>query len=138
MLGFTAFGIIGWIMLVSSGKSAVQYTGVFFATAGIFPCVPIGVAWNGNNIGGTLKRGVGIAMHVGFGNLGGTIAAFIYLPKDSPRYSRYSCCSVFLMVIWLTVFQIYIGPFCAYRNDCNVIFVITFHDSLLEKRESSS
>jgi hypothetical protein len=46
----------------------------------------MGVAWNGNNIGGSLKRGVGIAMHVGFGNLGGTIAAFIYLSKYAPHF----------------------------------------------------
>lgn len=46
------------------------------------------VAWNGNNIGGSLKRGVGIAMHVGFGNLGGAIAGFIYLSKDSPHFRQ--------------------------------------------------
>ena len=46
----------------------------------------MGVAWNGNNIGGSTKRGVGIAMHVGFGNLGGTIAAFAYRSTDAPRY----------------------------------------------------
>ncbi|KAH6664264.1 high-affinity nicotinic acid transporter [Halenospora varia] len=86
MLGFSSLAMLGWVMLVSSGRSAVQYIGVFFATAGIFSCVPIGLAWNGNNIGGTLKRGVGIAMHVGCGNLGGTISAFIYLPKHSPRF----------------------------------------------------
>lgn len=44
------------------------------------------MAWNGNNIGGSLKRGVGIAMHVGFGNLGGVIAAFVYQTKYAPRY----------------------------------------------------
>ena len=31
----------------------------------IYPNVPMGVAWNGNNIGGSTKRAVGIAMHVG-------------------------------------------------------------------------
>jgi len=46
----------------------------------------MGVAWNGNNIGGSTKRGVGIAMHVGFGNLGGAIAGFTYQAKDKPRY----------------------------------------------------
>ncbi len=35
-------------------------------TVGVYPNVPQGVAWNGNNIGGSLKRAVGIAMHVGF------------------------------------------------------------------------
>lgn len=82
---FTAVALIGWIMLISSPKAAVQYVGTFFACSGIFASVPLGIAWNSNNIGGSLKRGVGIAMHVGFGNLGGVLASYIYLPKDSPR-----------------------------------------------------
>ena len=71
----------------------------------IYPNVPMGVAWNGNNIGGSTKRAVGIAMHVGtypqslvipsyrsdiappgFGNLGGVIAGFVYRATDAPRY----------------------------------------------------
>lgn len=73
-------------MLISSHNSGVKYAGTFFAAAGIYPNVPQGVAWNGNNIGGSLKRGVGIAMHVGCGNLGGVISGFIYLSKDSPEF----------------------------------------------------
>lgn len=46
----------------------------------------MGVAWNGNNIGGATKRAVGIAMHVGFGNLGGVIAGFSFRAQDAPRY----------------------------------------------------
>jgi hypothetical protein len=85
MLVFEISAIIGFVMLASSGKPGVQYTGTFFAASGIYPLVPMGVAWNGNNIGGSLKRGVGIAMHVGFGNLGGAISAFCFLPQYSPR-----------------------------------------------------
>ncbi|CAG8949085.1 hypothetical protein HYFRA_00002214 [Hymenoscyphus fraxineus] len=86
MLTFQASAIIGFAMLASTGKSGVQYAGTFFAASGIYPLVPMGVAWNGNNIGGSLKRGVGIAMHVGFGNLGGAISAYCFLPKYSPRF----------------------------------------------------
>jgi len=86
MLAHEAAAIIGFAMLASSGKPGVQYTGTFFAASGIYPLVPMGVAWNGNNIGGSLKRGVGIAMHVGFGNLGGAISAYCFLPKYSPRF----------------------------------------------------
>ena len=88
MIGFFCTALIGLIMLISSDNPHVKYAGVFFFTSGIYPNVPQGVAWNGNNIGGSLKRGVGIAMHVGFGNLGGTIAGFIYLPKDSPHFRQ--------------------------------------------------
>lgn len=86
MIGYCGAALLGLIMLVSSSNPRVKYAGCIFFTSGIFPNVPQGVAWNGNNIGGSTKRGVGIAMHVGFGNLGGAMAAFIYLPRDAPKF----------------------------------------------------
>lgn len=86
MIFFCCLSILGFILLISTHNPHVQYLGTFLAAAGIYPNVPMGVAWNGNNIGGSTKRGVGIAMHVGFGNLGGAIAAFAYRSTDSPRY----------------------------------------------------
>jgi hypothetical protein len=74
-------------MLLSSNNNGVKYAGTFFAASGIYPNVPQGVAWNGNNIGGSLKRGVGIAMHVGFGNLGGVLSSYIYRRTDGPKYA---------------------------------------------------
>lgn len=69
---------------------------------GIYPQIPLGMAWNGANIGGSLKRGTGIAMQVMGGNCGGIIASYVYLSRDGPRYIighsiligiiRYVCC----------------------------------------------
>lgn len=73
-------------MLMATENSAVRYIGCFLLASGIYPNVPQGVAWNGNNIGGSLKRGVGIAMHVGFGNLGGAIAAYLFPSWHGPRF----------------------------------------------------
>lgn len=73
-------------MLISSSNNGVKYAGTFFAATGIYPNVPQGVAWNGNNIGGSFKRSVGIAMHVGCGNLGGVLSSFIYRSQDKPHY----------------------------------------------------
>jgi hypothetical protein len=67
MIGFNCVALIGLIMHISSQNPHVKYTGCFLFAAGLYPNVPQGVAWNGNNIGGSVKRGVGIAMHVGFG-----------------------------------------------------------------------
>jgi hypothetical protein len=86
MAGFECSAILGFVMLAATSNNHVKYAGTFFAASGIYPLVPMGVAWNGNNIGGSLKRGVGIAMHVGFGNLGGAISAFTFLPKYAPRF----------------------------------------------------
>lgn len=41
-----------------------------------------------NNIGGTTKRSVGMAMQVGIGNLAGTMSAYMFLPKDAPVHFR--------------------------------------------------
>lgn len=66
--------------------AGVRYFGCFLLASGLFPSVPQGIAWNSNNIGGALKRGVGIAMNVSCGNLGGVVAAYLFLKKDAPRY----------------------------------------------------
>jgi hypothetical protein len=78
--------LAGFIILAATTNDHAKYFACFLITSGIYPNVPQGVAWNGNNIGGSVKRAVGIAMHVGFGNLGGTLSGFIYRPQDSPRY----------------------------------------------------
>ncbi|KAH0369213.1 high-affinity nicotinic acid transporter, partial [Aureobasidium melanogenum] len=88
MIGFTLTAMLGVILQVSSDNPHVKYAGVFLFACGIYPNVPQGVAWNGNNIGGSTKRGVGIAMHVGFGNLGGILASFVYLKKDAPKFHK--------------------------------------------------
>lgn len=86
MIAFNLIAIVGFVMLIVSEDNKVKYIGCFLAASGIYPNVPQGVAWNGNNIGGSVKRGVGIAMHVGFGNLGGAIAAFLFQTQQKPRY----------------------------------------------------
>ncbi|EKD15411.1 high-affinity nicotinic acid transporter [Drepanopeziza brunnea f. sp. 'multigermtubi' MB_m1] len=91
LLGFQSLAIIGFLMLVTNGIPHVQYAGTFLAASGIYSLVPLITAWTSNNIGGSMKRGVGIAMQVGFGNLGGAISGFVYLSKDGPRFVKGHC-----------------------------------------------
>ncbi|KAK6579872.1 hypothetical protein PZA11_007580 [Diplocarpon coronariae] len=88
LLGFQSLAIIGLLMLITSDMPHVQYAGTFLAASGIYTLVPLITAWNSNNIGGSMKRGVGIAMQVGFGNLGGVISGFVYLSRDGPRFIK--------------------------------------------------
>ncbi|OCK76566.1 MFS general substrate transporter [Lepidopterella palustris CBS 459.81] len=86
MIGFNLLAILGFILLIASTHPHIKYAGTFLAAGGIYPNIPQAVAWNGNNIGGSVKRSVGIAMQVGFGNLGGTVAGFLYQTKNAPTY----------------------------------------------------
>jgi hypothetical protein len=76
----------GFLMLMLSESTSVKYGATFLAAVGIYTNTPQCTAWNGNNIGGSTKRSVGMAMQVGIGNLGGSIASYIFLPRDSPQY----------------------------------------------------
>ncbi|QPC71278.1 hypothetical protein HYE68_002030 [Fusarium pseudograminearum] len=86
MIIFISMSALGLIVLMAVEHPGVRYFGCFLLASGTFPCVPQGIAWNSNNIGGSLKRGVGIAMNVSCGNIGGVIAAYLFLAKDAPRY----------------------------------------------------
>ena len=80
--------ILGFILQIATNDPLIKYLGTFFAASGIYSNVPQTVAWNGNNIGGSTKRSVGIAMQVGFGNLGGVLSGFTYLSKDAPHFHQ--------------------------------------------------
>lgn len=49
-------------------------------------------------------------MHVGFGNLGGTISGYLFLPKNSPRYipghaTLLGCqCMALILSIFMTIY----------------------------------
>jgi hypothetical protein len=86
LLFFQLIGIAGFSMLLASPKPNIQYAGTVLAAIGIYPQIPLGMAWNSGNIGGSLKRGTGIAMQVMGGNCGGIVASYVYLSRDGPRF----------------------------------------------------
>lgn len=63
--------MFGYIVLYTTSTPGAGYAGCIIAAVGVFPTVPVDLAWIGGNVGGTLKRGVAIAMVIGMGNLGG-------------------------------------------------------------------
>ncbi|KAB5518090.1 major facilitator superfamily domain-containing protein [Coniochaeta sp. 2T2.1] len=75
LLGFQLVAILGFALLAG-----------MFAAIGIYPQIPLGLAWKSGNIEGSLKRGSGIAMQVMGGNCGGIVASYVYLSRDGPRF----------------------------------------------------
>ncbi|KAG6902544.1 hypothetical protein C0995_014933 [Termitomyces sp. Mi166 len=61
-IGFLCLGAIGYIILIASRKPALSYFAVYMATCGIYPVVPNTIAWTSNNVEGSYKRSVVIAM----------------------------------------------------------------------------
>lgn len=84
IIGCALVSMVGYIVLYTTSTPGAGYAGCIIAAVGVFPTVPVDLAWIGGNVGGTLKRGVAIAMVIGMGNLGGLCSAFIYF--DGPRF----------------------------------------------------
>ncbi|CAG8974486.1 hypothetical protein HYALB_00011636 [Hymenoscyphus albidus] len=129
LIGFQLTAITGLSLLLATDVPHIQYAGTFLATSGIFSLVPLIGAWTANNIGGTLKRAVGIAMQIGFGNLGGVISAYVYQNRDAPRFIRGHAILLGLvtMSLFLTAFM---TSYLRYEN--------SRRDALLEEQCSST
>jgi hypothetical protein len=66
--------IIGFSMLYATSPKklpGVGYAGSILAACGIFPTVPLLLAWGSGNAGSSLKKAVVIGLLSGVGNLGG-------------------------------------------------------------------
>ncbi|KAJ7355675.1 major facilitator superfamily domain-containing protein [Mycena albidolilacea] len=83
------FAIIGYTMLLATNpetQPGVGYAGCIIVAMGIFPGVPLTLAWSGGNAGGSLKKAVTFGFIGMIGNLGGICASFVYRTQDSPRF----------------------------------------------------
>lgn len=71
---------------IASTKPGVVYAGCFIAAASIYGSFPGNITWLSNNLAGSSKRAVGMAIQIGVGNLAGAMASNFYRSKDSPHY----------------------------------------------------
>ena len=99
--------VIGYAILLNEKTVPVgaRYFAVYLTIGGGFLAQTISIVWLSNNLGGHYKRAIGVAMQVsrflfhsdlshsltqrsqvGFGNISGIIASFIYLPSEAPAF----------------------------------------------------
>ncbi|KAF8226835.1 MFS general substrate transporter [Tricholoma matsutake] len=95
-IGFLSVAGVGYIILVSSKNAALSYFAVYLAACGIYPVIPNTIAWVSNNVEGSYKRSVTLAMTISFGNINGA-----YRATDAPWYPL----GIVLMYIGLGIFS---------------------------------
>ncbi|EIM86762.1 MFS general substrate transporter [Stereum hirsutum FP-91666 SS1] len=86
-IGFLFLGGAGYIILIASRSAALSYFAVYLATCGIYPLIPNTIAWVSNNVEGSYKRSVTIAMVISFGNINGAVSSNVYRSEDQPWYT---------------------------------------------------
>ncbi|KAM6495346.1 MFS general substrate transporter [Amanita muscaria] len=81
-----AFSLIGLAINISNVSDGVKYFGTYWIVAGAAAAFPGIIAWLGNNLAGQYKRGTGMAIQLGLGNISGTFASNIYRNQDAPKF----------------------------------------------------
>ncbi|KDQ12248.1 hypothetical protein BOTBODRAFT_34530 [Botryobasidium botryosum FD-172 SS1] len=84
----TPIAAMGSAILIGNKRSSIDYLGIFFLTAGVFPIGPIYLSWVTNNAAPYTTRAVSTAMIVSIGSFGPLISAWVYLPTDGPEYIK--------------------------------------------------
>lgn len=103
MLGLMV-SLTGFIILITEHHDMnLQYAAIFLAATGTYSSMPIILCWFSMNVRGHLNRAVATGWQIGFGNIGGIIAAYSFLAKDAPKYiTGYSICISFVCLTTLT------------------------------------
>ena len=83
MLAGLVLAVSGYIILIASKRSNVQYGGTFLIAAGIYPCSPLVMGWLANNLAPFYVRATGTGFQIMIANLAAFIATFTYLAADA-------------------------------------------------------
>ena len=86
IIGSSAVGIVGYIILLASHWPGMSYVGTIVVAAGILPATAIVLSWPANNVSGQTKRATASAMQVSLGGLGAIMGTQFYQSKAGPRY----------------------------------------------------
>ncbi|EPS94394.1 hypothetical protein FOMPIDRAFT_1033374 [Fomitopsis schrenkii] len=85
IIGGAVLAIIGYIILIASSTTGVQYFATFLCAGGIYPATAITLSWPANNVSGQLKRAVACALQISVGNGFGAIVG-TQLYRYGPRF----------------------------------------------------
>ncbi|KAL8287687.1 hypothetical protein RQP46_003545 [Phenoliferia psychrophenolica] len=83
---FLTLGAAGYIILIASRNAALSYFAIYLAASGIFPLIPNTVTLIANNVEGSYKRSVSLAMVISWGNINGAVSSNIYHANQKPWY----------------------------------------------------
>ncbi|KAF9224037.1 MFS general substrate transporter [Gyrodon lividus] len=85
-LGCLCVAGAGYIILISSRNATLSYVAVYLAACGIYAGIREYSAWVSNNVEGSYKRSVSLAMVISSGNIQGAVSSNVYRANQTPWY----------------------------------------------------
>ncbi|GJJ11312.1 hypothetical protein Clacol_005544 [Clathrus columnatus] len=101
-LAFFVVGAAGYIILIASKNAALSYFAVYLAASGIYPLIPNTIAWFSNNVEGSYKRSVTLAMIISFGNINGAVSSNVFLITNAHVNTQQYQKVLYIAMGWIT------------------------------------
>ncbi|KAK4186369.1 putative transporter [Podospora australis] len=86
IIACTPMVIAGYAIFLATEAAEARYAGIFLLSTTIFAMGPMTNAQVSANVISDTARSSGIGMNVMFGNVGGLISTWAFLPWDGPKY----------------------------------------------------
>ncbi|KAK5626052.1 hypothetical protein RRF57_001767 [Xylaria bambusicola] len=86
ILATAPFTMVGYILFLASHEARVRYAATFLAAISTFAAGPLANAQVSAVVVSDTSRSMAIGTNVMFGNIGGLISTWSYLPYDAPNY----------------------------------------------------
>lgn len=110
VLSCLLIAIAGVAMLLSIHHSPhAEYAALFLVVFGPYCGMPVAICWFTMNLGGHRRRAIGTALQLGFGEIAGIVATFLFVAKEAPYYhTGYSVAVAFLALaaFWATCYEL--------------------------------
>lgn len=106
------------ILMTTHADFPLQYAGICLVCMGAFGAAPTVICWYLMNLEGHKQRSIGSGWMISFGNTGGILAPFAFLPNTAPYYhTGYSIC---MAVTLLGIVASLCYSFLILRQRCKV------------------
>lgn len=122
--------LIGYIILYNQSSPGVSYFGTILAAIGVFPTIPVALAWVGSAAGGDVRKGVSIALVIGLSNFGGVCSSFIYITPPHFHIGHGTIMGWLSLSILLSLFAMWDYNRLNKRN-----IAICKHDGINQKKQ---
>ena len=86
-----------------------QYGALFLLVVGIWSALPVMICWFTMNIAGHARRSVALGWQIGFGNIGGIPAVYLFLQSQAPFYTQGYGASLALILLTMLLSTAYLA-----------------------------
>ncbi|KAF1979576.1 MFS general substrate transporter [Bimuria novae-zelandiae CBS 107.79] len=95
--------LIGYAIFLGTLNPSVRYGAIFLTASTAFTLGPMANAQVSANVNSDTARSIAIGTNVMFGNIGGLVATWTYLPWDAPRYAIGNGLNLACAASWTTI-----------------------------------